>query len=68
MADDMSIYSSAAAVMKNSGATNTGDKNILGLNEKLPVSKFRYFGKHIVQLFAYCFVHVSGQGQASLER
>ena len=26
--------------------------NILSVNEKLPVSKFRYFGKYIIQLFA----------------
>ena len=27
---------------------------ILSVNEKLPVSKFRYFGKYIIQLFGYC--------------
>ena len=41
---------------------------ILSVNEKLPVSKFRYFGKNIKQLFGYCYVHVSGQRQAGLER
>ena len=41
---------------------------ILSVNEKLPVSKFRYFGKYIMQLFGYCYVHVSGQRQADLER
>ena len=35
--------------------------NILSVNEKLPVSKFRYFGKYIIQLFGYFYVHVSGQ-------
>ena len=40
----------------------------LSVNEKLPVSKLRYFGKYIMQLFGYCYVHVSGQRQADLER
>ena len=31
-----------------------GIKYILSVNEKLPVSKFRYFGKYIIQLFGYC--------------
>ena len=43
-------------------------KNILSVNEKLPVSKFQYFGKYIIQLFGYCYVHVSDQRQAGLER
>ena len=42
--------------------------NILSVNEKLPVSKFRYFGKYTIQLFGYCNVHVSGQRQAGLAR
>ena len=42
--------------------------HILNVNEKLPVSNFRYFGKYIIQLFGYCYVHVSGQRQAGLER
>ena len=42
--------------------------NILSVNEKLPVMKFRYFGKYIIQPFGYCYVHVSGQQQAGLER
>ena len=29
---------------------------------------FRYIGKYIIQLFGYCYVHVSGQRQADLER
>ena len=41
---------------------------ILGVNEKLPVSKFQYFGKYIIQLFGYCYVYVPGQRQAGLER
>ena len=41
---------------------------LLSVNEKLPVSKFRYFGKYIIQLFGYCYVRVSGQRQAGLER
>ena len=41
---------------------------ILSVNEKLPVLKFRYFGKYKIQLFGYCYVHVSGQRQAGLER
>ena len=44
------------------------DRNILSVNEKLPVSKFRYFGKYIIQLFGYCHLHVSGQRPACLER
>ena len=42
--------------------------NILSVNEKLPVSKFRYFGKYIIQHFGYCYVDVSGQRQTGLER
>ena len=42
--------------------------NILSVNEKLPVSKLRFFRKYIMQLFGYCYVHVSGQPQADLER
>ena len=41
---------------------------ILSINEKLPVLKFRYFGKYIIQLFGYWYVHVSGQRKAGLER
>ena len=43
-------------------------EHILSANEKLPVSKFRYFVKYIIQLFGYCYVHASGQQQAGLER
>ena len=43
-------------------------KYILSVNEKLPVPKFRYFGKYIIQLFGHCYVHASGQRQAGLER
>ena len=35
--------------------------NILSVNEKLPVSKFLYFEKYIIQLFGYCYVYVSSQ-------
>ena len=31
----------------------TRSKSILSVNEKLPVSKFRYFKKYIIQLFGY---------------
>ena len=41
---------------------------ILSVNEKLPVSKFRYFGKYIIQLFGQSYVHVSCQRQVDLER
>ena len=41
---------------------------ILSVNENLPESKFRYFRKYIIQHFGYCYVHVSGQRQAGLER
>ena len=47
---------------------STLTQNILSVNEKLPVSKFRYFGKYIIQLFGYCYVYVSGQRQSGLER
>ena len=42
--------------------------DILSVNEKLPVSKFRYFGKYIIQLFGYFYVHVSDQRHTCLER
>ena len=42
--------------------------SILSVNEKIPVSKFRYFGEYIIQLFGYCYVHVSGQRQTGLDR
>ena len=48
--------------------TNVTVLSILSVNEKLPVSKFRYFGKYIIQLFGHCYVHVSGQRQAGFER
>ena len=41
---------------------------ILCVNEKLPALKFQYFGKYIIQLFGYCYVHVSGQRRTVLER
>ena len=41
---------------------------ILSVNEKLPVSKFRYFGKNIIQLLGYCYVHDFGQRKAGLGR
>ena len=42
--------------------------HILSLSEKQLVSKFRYFGKYIIQLYGYFYVHVSGQRQTGLER
>ena len=41
---------------------------ILSVNEKFPESKFRCFGKYIIQLFGYCCVHVTGQRKSDLER
>ena len=41
---------------------------ILSVNENLPVSKFRYFGKYIIQLDGYFCIHVSGQRQTGLEK
>ena len=32
------------------------------------MKSYRYFEKYIIQLFGYCYVHVSGQQQAGLER
>ena len=40
------------SIRKNS--KQVGIVYILSVNEKLPVSKFRYFGKYIIQLFGYC--------------
>ena len=42
--------------------------DILNVNEKLPASKFQYFQKYRIQLFGYCYAHVSGQRQTGLER
>ena len=42
--------------------------NILSVSEKLPVSKFWYFEKYIIQLYGYFYVQVSGQRQTGLER
>ena len=39
----------------------------LSVNEKLPALKFQYFGKNIIQIFGYCYVHVSDQQQTGLE-
>ena len=36
---------------------------VYSVNEKIPVSKFRYFGKYIIHLDGYFYVHVSGQQQ-----
>ena len=41
---------------------------ILSVNEKLPASKFDYYGKYIIHLFGYRYVYVSGQRQTGLER
>ena len=41
--------------------------DILSVSEKLPVSSFRYFGKYIIQLYGYFYVHVSGQRQTGYE-
>ena len=40
----------------------------LSVNEKLPVSKFRYFGKYTIQLDGYFCIHVSGHRQTGLEK
>ena len=42
--------------------------NILSVNEKLPVSKFQYFGKYIIQLDSYFCIHVSGQWLNGFEK
>ena len=41
---------------------------ILSVNEKLPVFKFRYFGKYIIQLDGYFYAQVSGERQTGLEK
>ena len=48
--------------------TSIWEPYILSVNEKLPVWKFPYFGKYIIQHFGYCYVHVSSHRQAGLER
>ena len=40
---------------------------ILSVIEKLPVSKFRYFGKYIIQIYGYFYVYVSGQQRTGFE-
>ena len=40
---------------------------MLRVSEKLPVSKFRYFGKYMIQLYGYFYVHVSGQRNTGLD-
>ena len=54
-------------IIKNVKLTSV-NSNILSVSKKLPVSKFPYFGKHIIQLYCYFYVLVSGQRQAGLER
>ena len=39
---------------------------VLSVNEKLPVSKSRYFEKYIIQLNGYFCIQVSGQQQTGL--
>ena len=41
---------------------------ILSVNEKLPVLKFRYFGKYTIQLDGFFCNHVSGQRRTGLEK
>ena len=43
-------------------------QSILSVNEKLPESEFRCFGKYIIQLNGYFYIHVSGQRQTGLEK
>ena len=42
--------------------------DILSVNEKLPVLKFRYFRKYTIQLDGYFCNHVSGQRRTGLEK
>ena len=46
---------------------NFGSVYILSVSEKIPVSKFPYFGKYIIQLYGYFDNHVSGQRRTSLQ-
>ena len=41
--------------------------NILSVSEKSPVSDFRYFGKYIIKLYGYFYVHVFGQRRTGME-
>ena len=49
-------------------SSNFGIGCILSVNEKLPVSKFRYLGKYKTQLDGYFCIHVCGQRQTGLEK
>ena len=40
----------------------------VAVDEKLPVSKFRYFGKYIIQLDGYFCIYVSDQPWTGLEK
>ena len=41
---------------------------MLSVIEKLPVSKFWYFGKYIIQFDNYFCIHFSGQRQTDVEK
>ena len=43
-------------------------KIILSVNEKLPDRNLDISDIYLIQLFGYCYVHVSGHRQAGLER
>ena len=45
-----------------------GCRDILSVNEKLPVLKFRYVGKYTIQLDGYFCNHVFGQRRTGLEK
>ena len=46
----------------------TANLPILSVNKKLPLSKFRYFGKYLIQRDDYLCIHVSGQRRTGLEK
>ena len=42
--------------------------SIVSVNEKLPVPKFQYFRKYIIQLDGYFCIHVACQRQTGFEK
>ena len=62
------ISCTATAYAKKRFSHDVAHVCILSVNEKLPVSKFRYFGKYIIQLDDYFCVHVSCQRQTGFEK
>ena len=54
------------AIVGNWYKSNDSLYYILSVNEKLPVSEFRYSGKYIIQLDGYFYAYVSGERQTGV--